>query len=148
MTVGRVTTAVLALIGCLWAPLVARAGSVFEYIQMFWGFISPGIVAAFLFGLFVPRTPPRAAFGGMVLGVPVYGLLLWLLPEVAFLHHMAITFLVICAFMLAVTRARPLAEARTLPRSEAAVDLTPAPGGRLWAGGVIAGAAALYIVFW
>ena len=148
MTVGRVTTAVLAVVACLWAPLVARAGSVFEYIQMFWGFISPGIVAAFLFGLFVPRTPPPAAFGGMLLGVPVYGLLLWLLPEVAFLHHMAITFLVICAFMGMVTRARPLAEARTLPRSDAAVDLTPAPGGRLWAGGVIAGAAVLYIVFW
>ena len=28
----------------------------------------------------------------MILGIPVYGLLLWLLPEVAFLHHMAITF--------------------------------------------------------
>ena len=148
MTVGRVTTAVLAVVGCLWAPLVARAGSVFEYIQMFWGFISPGIVAAFLFGLFVPRTPPRAAFGGMLLGVPVYGLLLWLLPEVAFLHHMAITFLVICAFMGMVTRVRPLEEARALPRSEAAVDLTPAPGGRFWAGGVIAGAAVLYVVFW
>ncbi len=148
MTVGRVATAVLALVGCLWAPLVARAGSVFEYIQMFWGFISPGIVAAFLFGLFVPRTPPLAAFGGMLLGVPVYGLLLWRLPEVAFLHHMAITFLVICAFMGTVTRVRPLARARSLPRSAAAVDPTPAPGARLWAGGVILGAAALYIAFW
>ena len=54
----------LVLVGCLWAPLVAKAGSVFDYIQMFWGFISPGIVAAFLFGMFVPRTPPLAAFGG------------------------------------------------------------------------------------
>ena len=148
MTVGRVTTAALVLVGCLWAPLVARAGSVFEYIQMFWGFISPGIVAAFLFGLFVPRTPPLAALGGMLLGVPVYGLLLWRLPEVAFLHHMAITFIVICAFMAVVTRVRPLAEALTLPRSEAAVDLTPAPGARFWAGGVIAGAVLLYVVFW
>ena len=128
MSVGRVTTGILVVVGCLWAPVVAQAGSVFEYIQMFWGFISPGIVAAFLFGLFVPRTPPLAAFGGMLLGVPVYGLLLWQLPDVAFLHHMAITFIVICAFMGTVTRVRPLGEARTLPRSEAAVDLTPAPG--------------------
>ena len=70
---------------------------------MFWGFISPGIVAAFLFGLFVPRTPPKAAFGGMILGIPVYGLLLWQFPEIAFLHHMAITFLVISAFMATLT---------------------------------------------
>ena len=148
MTVGRVTTAVLVVVGCLWAPLVARAGSVFEYIQMFWGFISPGIVAAFLFGLFVPRTPPLAAFGGMVLGVPVYGLLLWQLPEVAFLHHMAITFTVIGVFMATVTRVRPLPEARALRRSEGGVELTPAPGARFWAGGVIAGAGVLYVIFW
>ena len=49
MVVGRWTTAVLVLVGCLWAPIV---------------------------------------------GIPVYGLLLWLLPEVVFLHHMAITFVV------------------------------------------------------
>ena len=105
MVVGRVTTGVLVVVACLWAPVVARAPSVFEYIQMFWGFISPGIVAAFLFGIFAPRTPPAAAFGGMVLGIPVYLLLLWLLPEVAFLHHMAITFLAISAYIVVVTRA-------------------------------------------
>ena len=137
MTVGRVTTGVLVLVGCLWAPLVARAGSVFEYIQMFWGFISPGIVAAFLFGIFVPRTPPAAAFGGMIVGIPVYGLLLWLLPDVAFLHHMAITFLVISAFMATLTLRQGLDEPRRLPRAVDGVDLTPAPGAKWWAGGVI-----------
>ncbi|MCY4574424.1 MAG: solute:sodium symporter family transporter, partial [Gemmatimonadetes bacterium] len=148
MTVGRVTTGVLVLVGCLWAPVVARAGSVFEYIQMFWGFISPGIVAAFLFGIFVPRTPPAAAFGGMILGIPVYWLLLWLLPEIAFLHHMAITFLVISAFMGTLTLRQGLDEPRRLPRAVDGVDLTPAPGAKWWAGGVIGGAAVLYVVFW
>ena len=148
MVIGRWTTAVLVLVGCLWAPLVAKAGSVFDYIQMFWGFISPGIVAAFLFGLFVPRTPPVAAFGGMMLGIPVYGALLWLLPEVAFLHHMAITFLVISAYMATLTLRQGLDEPRRLPRSAAHVDLTPAPGAKWWASGVIGGAAVLYVVFW
>ena len=148
MVVGRVTTGVLVVVGCLWAPVVARAPSVFEYIQMFWGFISPGIVAAFLFGIFAPSTPPAAAFGGMVLGIPVYGLLLWLLPEVAFLHHMAITFLVISAYIVAMSRARPLSTPRRLPLAADGVDLTPAPRAGFWAGGVIAGAAVLYIIFW
>ncbi len=148
MQVGRSTTLALVLVGCLWAPLVAQAGSVFDYIQMFWGFISPGIVAAFLFGLFVPRTPPVAAFAGMLLGIPVYGLLLWQLDSVAFLHHMAITFLVISAFMGVMTRVRPLASPRPLPRVAEAVDLRPDPHARLWAGGVIAIAAALYVIFW
>ncbi len=147
VSVGRITTGVLVVVGCLWAPVVGSAGSVFQYIQMFWGFISPGIVAAFLFGLFVPRTPPAAAFGGMILGVPVYGLLLWLFPEIAFLHHMAITFLVISAFMTVVTVTRPLARPRVLPVCTE-VELEPAAGARSLAAGVVAGAAVLYAIFW
>ena len=84
----------------------------------------------------------------MILGIPVYGLLLWQFPEIAFLHHMAITFLVISAFMVSLTLRQGLTEPRVLPRSAAKVDLTPAPGAKLWAGGVIAGAALLYVVFW
>lgn len=41
-----------------------------------------------------------------------------------------------------------LAEPRVLPKSAAQVDLTPAPGAKWWAGGVIAGAAVLYVIFW
>ena len=84
----------------------------------------------------------------MILGIPVYGLLLWLFPEVAFLHHMAITFLVISAFMATLTLRQGLDEPRRLPQSAAQVDLAPAPGAKWWAGAVIAGAAVLYVVFW
>ena len=71
--VGRTATAVLVVIGYLWAPVVASAGRVFQYIQMFWGFISPGIVAVFAFGMLSPRTPPIAAKGAMVLVYPSTG---------------------------------------------------------------------------
>lgn len=145
--VGRIATAVLVVIGCLWAPLVASAGSVFQYIQMFWGFISPGIVAVFAFGMLSPRTPSVAAKGAMALGVPVYGALLWLLPDIAFLHHMAITFLVIATFMGVVTGLAP-GEPRDLSTRPAAVDLRPAAHARVAAGVVVAATAALYVVFW
>ncbi|MDH3224416.1 MAG: sodium/solute symporter, partial [Gemmatimonadota bacterium] len=145
--VGRWTTATLVVVGCLWAPVVASAGSVFQYIQMFWGFISPGIVAVFAFGLLSPRTPPGAAKGGMVLGVPVYGLLLWWFPDVAFLHHMAITFLAIALFMGVMTRLAP-SEPRPLPQGTATVDLTPARNAPVMAGAVVVAAAVLYGVFW
>lgn len=145
--VGRIATAVLVVVGCLWAPVVAQAGSVYQYIQMFWGFISPGIVAAFFFGIFWKKTPAVAAWGGMLLGIPVYGLLLWQLPQVAFLHHMMITFLVIAAFMTAVTLARPLASPVIMPDAKA-IDMT----GCRWAkaGGVVVVLAtvALYARFW
>jgi len=145
--VGRITTGVLVVIGCLWAPVVASAGSVFQYIQMFWGFISPGIVAAFAFGMLSPRTPPIAAKGGMLLGVPVYGLLLWLFPDVAFLHHMAITFLVIAAFTGVATIVAPR-EPVVFVTNPAAVNLTPARHAKLAAGAVIVSVMALYAVFW
>ncbi|MEX2401564.1 MAG: solute:sodium symporter family transporter [Rhodothermales bacterium] len=146
VTVGRVATAVLVVVGCLWAPIVGSAGSVFEYIQMFWGFISPGIVAAFLFGLFSPRTPPIAAKGAMILGIPIYGLLLWTLPDVAFLHHMMITFIVLAAYMGIMTAIRPMKEPKTLPVSD--LDLETAPHA-WWIGtAIVIATALLYIIFW
>ena len=147
LRVGRWATLVLFLAGCLWAPIVGRAGSVFQYIQMFWGFISPGIVAAFVVGMVSPRTPPLAAKGAMLLGIPVYGLLLWFLPGVAFLRHMAITFLVVVAYMWIVTALRPLAAARVLPVKEG-LSLEPARHAGLLGGLVVAAVAALYLYFW
>ena len=147
VTVGRIATAVFVVIGGLWVPVVAGFGSIFQYMQMIWGFISPGIVAAFLFGMLVKKAPPAAAIGAMILGVPVYGLLLLLLPEVAFLHHMALTFLLLIAYMAVVTWAWPLTEPVIMPvRVE--LDMTPSRGVNLMGAGVIVGAATLYVIFW
>ena len=145
--IGRITTAVLVIIGCLWAPTIARTGSIFQYIQMFWGFISPGIVAVFVFGFISDRTPPIAANGAMVLGIPVYGLLLWLLPEVAFLHHMMITFIVLAVYILVMTRVRPLAEPRVIP-VQADFDLEVSRSVKFGGALVVAATAVLYVVFW
>jgi SSS family solute:Na+ symporter len=147
VTVGRIATAVLVVVGCLWAPIVASAGSVFEYIQMFWGFISPGIVTAFLFGIFSPRTPPLAAKGAMLMGIVVYGFLLATFPDVAFLHHMGITFLVLALWMGLVTALRPLPEPARLPQANV-VAMEPAPHAGLWSAAIVLATAALYVVFW
>lgn len=74
--VGRYATTVFVIAGCLLAPLPERFSGVFQYIQMVWGFISPGIVAVFFFGLAFRRAPQHAAVMAMILSVPVYGLLL------------------------------------------------------------------------
>ncbi|MDD9951689.1 MAG: sodium/solute symporter [Zetaproteobacteria bacterium] len=105
--VGRLCTALLVVFGCLWAPIVGGFPSVFQYIQMVWGFISPGVVAAFVWGLFNARTPTRAAVGAMLLNPPIYLLLLIYLPDVAFLHHIGITFLAISAYIYVVTYMLP-----------------------------------------
>jgi solute:Na+ symporter, SSS family len=110
ITVGRVLTVVFAIVACVWASYVPKlgGGSVFKYIQTVWGFITPGIVTAFLFGICVARTPAVAATGAMLLGIPLYALCLWALPEVAFLHHQAISFIALCAYVMAVSLLVPL----------------------------------------
>ena len=108
--VGRIATGVFVIIGCLLAPLPAQFSGVFKYIQLIWGFISPGIVAVFFFGLILRRAPQSAAVAAMLLGVPVYGFFLWKLPDVAFLNHMAITFIILTIVILLITIIKPLPE--------------------------------------
>ncbi|MDA8018617.1 MAG: solute:sodium symporter family transporter [Thermoanaerobaculia bacterium] len=147
IVVGRWATGILAVGGCLWAPMVASADSVYEYIQKFWGFISPGIVAVFVIGFLWRKVPSFAAVGALILGVPVYGLLLWQLPEVAFLHHMAITFVVLVIWMAAVTLVRPQQEPPAMPEPED-FDATPSRGAWVAGAVIIAVTAGLYLMFW
>jgi len=70
--VGRIATGVIVVIACLWAPVISGFEGVFNYIQEIWGFISPGIVAAFLVGLVLSRAPAIAGKGAMWLGLPLY----------------------------------------------------------------------------
>jgi SSS family solute:Na+ symporter len=87
----------------------------------------------------------------MILGVPVYGLLLWLFPDVAFLNHMAVTFSVLLLVMAAITLARPLPEpVRLLGETvgEKSIDLRPSSLAR-WLGGIVVLLTImLYVVFW
>ena len=59
---------------------------------------------------------------------------------------MAITFLVLSAFMLAVTAWKPLKEPVVLPVSD--IDVRVLPSGYLLGGLIIAMTVALYVVFW
>ncbi len=144
---GRIATAVVVLVGCLWAPAVGSFGSIFNYIQMFWGFISPGIVAVFVWGILWWRVPAAAAMTAMLLGVPTYGFLLWRYPTVAFLHHMAITFVVLSAVIVTITLLRGREDVAVMPaRTE--IDLTTSPAVR-WGGWAVIGAVGvLYGLFW
>jgi SSS family solute:Na+ symporter len=147
LVVGRIATAGFVIVACLLAPIIARFEGVFNYIQMIWGFISPGIVASFLVGMIWKRVPPAGAIGAMILGVPVYGILLWTLPKVAFLHHMAITFGILFLWMVAVTLWRPLVEPRQLPVRES-MDLESHPSVKVLAVILVLATAALYVIFW
>ncbi|MCK5000706.1 MAG: sodium/solute symporter, partial [Anaerohalosphaera sp.] len=68
VTIGRVCVGVFAVIGCLIAPMLddPKFGGIFKYIQEFQGYISPGILAVFVFGLLVKKAPPVAGVVGLI----------------------------------------------------------------------------------
>ncbi|MHC4617047.1 MAG: solute:sodium symporter family transporter [Planctomycetota bacterium] len=145
---GRISTAVFVLIGMLIAPRLGdpRFMGIFTYIQEFQGYISPGILAVFVFGMIFKKAPPAAGVTGLLLTVPIYGFLQWQFGEIAFLNRMAVTFGVVLLVMLIITLARPLSEPKKLPVRED-FDMRPAPS-VVWLGIlVIAVTIALYVIF-
>jgi SSS family solute:Na+ symporter len=147
--IGRWATLVFVLVVCLIAPQLGnpKFKGIFNYIQEFQGFISPGILAAFVFGLFIKRTPPAAGLASLILTVPVYGVLMLLFPDVAFLNRIAINFVFLIIIMAVITVLRPLKEPKVLP-VKADFDMRPAPALKWLCGLVILLAIALYIIFW
>jgi SSS family solute:Na+ symporter len=144
--VGRIATAVFLVVSCLYAPVVGAMDSVFSYIQMFWGFVSPGIVAVFVLGLLFPRAPRYSGVVGLVLSVPLYGLQLVLIPEMAFLHAMGITFLAVFLVLAFVAFVRPAHQPASIPESKAGNLQTTASVYALGAA-IVAATVSLYILF-
>ena len=105
------------------------------------------LVAVFVFGLIFRLAPALAATVAMILGVPIYGLLLWLLPGIAFLNHMAITFAVLTVVMGAITLLKPLPVGVTF-ETTSGIDLTPSRLAKWLGAVVIVITVALYAFFW
>jgi SSS family solute:Na+ symporter len=145
--VGRLATAFFVILGCLLAPFPGRFEGVYAYMQLVWGFISPAITAVFVFGLVFRKAPLSAAVAGLLVGPVAYGLLNWQLPQIAFLNHMAITFLLVIAVMAGFTFARPLATPVTF-ETTSTMDLTPSRSARVGGVIVVATTVLLYVVFW
>ena len=149
LLIGRVMTVLFFLIACWIAPQLAnpKFGGVFKYIQEFQGYISPGILAAFVFGFIFKKAPAAAGITALLVCVPVYGFLHWQFSEIAYLNRMAITFIVTIIIMGIITLAKPLAEAKPMPVQKD-FDMRPSKA-VLWLGGaVIAAVLAFFIIFW
>ena len=147
--IGRWATLVFVVAVCLIAPQLGnpRFKGIFNYIQEFQGFISPGILAAFIFGLFVKKAPRAAGLVSLLLNVPIYGFLMWQGGNIAFLNRMAITFAILIIVLTVMTLLKPLREPIVMPVQKG-FDMTPAPSLK-WLGPLIIGlTVVLYIIFW
>ncbi len=104
---GRWTVVVVIIIAGMVAPALSRLDQAYQFIQEYVGFISPGVLAVFLLGLFWKRTTARAALMSTVLTIPLSALLKFLpgwtgggFPDYPFLDRMSIVFVFLLAFMV------------------------------------------------
>jgi solute:Na+ symporter, SSS family len=144
--IGRILTVVFVILSGLIALFLRNPKGIFHFIQEFQGFISPGILAAFLFGLVFKRTPPAAGVAALVLNPLIYGALYFgAADNIAFLNRMLITFGIIIVVMAALRLARPLEKPVVLPvRAEIETKTDPAV---VWMGAAaVAVTIALYII--
>ncbi|MEM6883907.1 MAG: sodium/solute symporter [Verrucomicrobiota bacterium] len=146
---GRAMVLVFVIIGCLLAPLLTNPdfGGVFQYIQQFQGYIWPGVVAAFVFGMLVKRAPASAGVAALVGGPIVYGILQYTASGIHFLIQVLIAFLTICLLMGIITALRPETEPKALPEREN-FNLQSDPQAK-WMGALVIAAVVIFvIVFW
>ncbi|MBI2432963.1 MAG: solute:sodium symporter family transporter, partial [Candidatus Hydrogenedentes bacterium] len=146
---GRLMTLIFVVIGCLIAPFLGhpRFGGIFNYIQEFQGYISPGILAAFVFGFIVKRAPETAGATALLVSAPVYGLLQWQFGDVAYLNRMGITFAIVVAIMTLMTLIAPHPHPKPMPqRADIDTRLSPVV---VFSGACVIGAVLIfYGVFW
>ena len=147
--VGRCCVPVGVVIGCLIAPVLAspRFKGAFAFIQEFQGFVSPGVLTIFLFGMFVKQTPRCCGVLGLILSPIIYGILFFGWNEMAFLNRMAITVGAISLILLLVTLIKPMKEKIVLPE-QTKIELNWSKGSVYFGVFVVILTVVLYIIFW
>jgi len=119
----------------------------FQFIQEFTGFITPGICAIFLFGLFWKRTTANAALWGVGLSIPLSFLFLVFVPGLPFMNRWGVVFLILSAIMITLSLIGSRADHPKAVVLERGFFHTTTRF-KVWATLLTGVVAALYILFW
>ncbi|MBK9149517.1 MAG: sodium/solute symporter [Saprospiraceae bacterium] len=145
--VGKVAAASALLIGVLVAPTLGTLDQAFQYIQEYTGFISPGIVAIFILGMFWKKTSTNAALVAVILAIPLSAAFKFLMPALPFIDRMGLCFLLIAAIMVIISwyenkndDVKAIYFSDKLFRTSSVFNILSIL--------VIAAVAAIYIIFW
>jgi SSS family solute:Na+ symporter len=145
--VGRVCIGVFVVMGCLLAPELnnPKLGGIFKFIQEFQGYVSTGILAAFIYG-FINRT--GAGITGVIalLLNPICYEVLRRFTTFAFLDRMAICLVIILAVMTVVGMIYRLPKPIEF-HSNTHLDLRSSPGAKIAGIAVVVATAILYVIF-
>lgn len=151
--VGRACVVVFAVAACLIVPVLAdpKFGGLFKYIQEFQGYLSPGVLVVFLYGLISKKIPGFAGGLTILLSPIIYGGLK-VIPcpfcnQMNYLNQMALTFGILWVIMILINFLFPLKEAKVLP-SKSEMDMTPSKGAAVAGVIVVLLTVGLYVYFW
>ncbi|MFC7338429.1 sodium/solute symporter [Haloferula chungangensis] len=159
--VGKVFVVLFVIIAAAIAPSLAnpKFGGIFAFIQEFQGFISPGVLAVFIFGVLVPKAPRFLGWSGILLNAILYGAIKfvladiiiaqgwWFAESISFLDRMGLCFILVMIYCGIMTLIKPLPSPIVLPENKA-MNLDSSPFAKFAGAGVIVLTIILYIVFW
>lgn len=166
---GRITVAVAILLALVftWKDLLGIGGEGgFTFIQKYTGFISPGVFAMFILGMFWKRTTGASAIAGIVIGlltaiffnsyaVSVFGNETWLYTafkngdgvyEIPFLINMGWSFVFAALTMVLISLRGPKVNPKAFVTDKEMMKLSPTIIAMI--AGILLILAALYIKFW
>ena len=159
---GRVCVVVFSVIAIVLAPTLGNpkfSHSIFTIIQESQGFLSPGILSVFFFGLLVRKAPAICGAAGLVTNLIVYGGLKYVSTISTlmenntmsflignFLNRMAISFIVCLVVMTVIRNVKPLAQPVTFEQ-KGTLDLRGSKGARMAGILVILITLLLYLLF-
>lgn len=155
VAVGKVAVLVCAVIATVVAPFLDNPafGGIFTFIQEFQGFLSPGVLAVFLFGFFVPKCPRVFGWLGIVVGAVAYASFKWVpflgCTDASFLNRMGYSLIVVClvGLILTIINAVKGGEAVVL-EDKGIIEMKTSGRAKGFGWAVIVATIALYIFFW
>lgn len=128
-------------------PLLGGEEQVFQFIQKYTGYVSPGIVVLFLFGLFWKRASATAAIWTAIASVPFSVVVDLTFPSMPFIDQMGVVFLMLSLLMVVISLTGDKAISPKAINLEKGL-FTTSPWFNALAMGIVMILAVLYIIFW
>jgi SSS family solute:Na+ symporter len=153
--VGRWAVIIAMVIAAIITPALKSLEQAYNFIQEYVGFLSPGVLAIFLLGMFWKKTTPAAGLAGALITIPVSTVLKFLpgwtngaFPDYPFLDRMTITFFAVAIIMILISILKPVkaGDHHIIQTDASMYKVSP---GFIVSSIIICGIlAALYTVFW
>jgi SSS family solute:Na+ symporter len=146
--IGRIVALAAFAMAMLIAPALGVLDQAFQFIQEYTGFVSPGVVAIFLVGIFWKRATGNAALWAAILTIPLSAAFKFITPNLPFIDRMGLIFLILVAIMVLVSLMDPKSKDNAKGIDLEAELFSSSNTFKIGALAIILALGALYAMFW